>query len=114
MLSAVFFEKAVWAFFALVASLIAVIYKLFNGSLQKDLKIQKEIIKDELENKFEFKFNKKIETLEGEISKLRDEIKSFKKHENNNTIYQTKLLKEVLFKLDKHDPELFNEEPDEK
>lgn len=113
MLSAVFFEKAVWAFFALVASLIAVIYKLFNGSLQKDLKIQKETIKDELETKFEAKFNKKIETLEGEVGKLRDEIASFKKHENKNSLYQTRLLKKVLFKLDEHDPELFNEAADE-
>ena len=113
MLSAVFFEKAVWAFFALVASLIAVIYKLFNGSLQKDLKIQKETIKDELETKFEAKFNKKIENLESEVSKLREEIKSFKKHENNNAIYQTKLLKKVLYKLDEHDPEIFNEVIDE-
>jgi len=113
MLSAVFFEKAVWAFFALVASLIAVIYKLFNGSLQKDLKIQKETIKDELETKFEAKFNKKIENLESEVSKLRDEIKSLKKHENNNAIYQTKLLKKVLYKLDEHDPDIFNEAIDE-
>lgn len=113
MLSAIFFEKAIWAFFALVASLIAVIYKLFNGSLQKDLKIQKEAIKDELETKFEAKFNKKIEGLEGEVAKLREEIASFKKHENNNSTYQAKLLKKVLFKLDKHDPELFNEAVDE-
>jgi negative regulator of replication initiation len=109
MLSAVFFEKAVWAFFALVSSLIAVIYKLFNGSLQKDLKIQKETIKDELETKFETKFNKKIETIEDEVGKLRDEIKSFKNHENNNSIYQTKLLKKVLYKLDNHDVDIFNE-----
>jgi len=110
MLSTVFFEKAVWAFFALVASLIAVIYKLFNGSLQKDLKIQKESIKQELEIKFEAKFNKKIEGLEEEVCKLKDEILSFKRHENRNALYQTKLLKKVLFKLDEHDPELFNEE----
>ena len=113
MLSAVFFEKAVWAFFALVASLIAVIYKLFNGSLQKDLKIQKESIKDELETKFEVKFNKKIEGLEDEVGKLRDEMKSFKNHENKNALYQTKLLKKVLFKLDEHDPDIFNEAIDE-
>jgi uncharacterized protein YlxW (UPF0749 family) len=113
MLSAVFFEKAVWAFFALVASLIAVIYKLFNGSLQKDLKIQKETIKDELEIKFENKFNKKIESLEDEVGKLRNEIKSFKAHENNNSIYQTNLLKKVLFKLDKYDSEIFNEKENE-
>lgn len=113
MLSAVFFEKAVWAFFALVASLIAVIYKLFNGSLQKDLKIQEESIKNELETKFEAKFNKKVESLEIEVGRLRDEIASFKKHENNNSTYQAKLLKKVLFKLDKHDPNILNEAIDE-
>lgn len=113
MLSAVFFEKAIWAFFALVASLIAVIYKLFNGSLQKDLKIQKESIKNELEKEFEARFNKKIETLEDEVSGLRDEFASFKKHENNNAVNQTKLLNKILNKLDKHNPEIFNEAVDE-
>jgi hypothetical protein len=113
MLSAIFFEKAIWAFFALVGSLIAVIYKLFNGSLQKDLKIQKEIIKDELEIKFDAKFNKKIETLENKVSCLRDEIMSLKKHESNNAVNQSKLLNKILIKLDKHNSEIFNNMLDE-
>lgn len=113
MLSAVFFEKAIWAFFGLVASLIAVIYKLFNGSLQKDLKIQKETIKDELEVRFEIKFDKKIGTLEGEVGKLRTEIESFKKHENNNATSQKQLLNQILRKLDKDHPLLFGEAIDE-
>ena len=109
MLSALFFEKALYGFFALVISLIAVIYKLFNGSLQKDLTIQKQSIKKELETEFETKFNGEVETLKVEVGKLRDEIKSFKNHENVNAIIQIKLLKKVLFKLDKHDPDIFNE-----
>lgn len=113
MLSSVFFEKAVWAFFALVASLIAVIYKLFNGSLQKDLRIQKELIKEELETRFETRFNRKIENLETEVNKLRYEIESFKNHEKNNALNQSKLLKRVLFKLDAHDSESFDEDADE-
>jgi hypothetical protein len=99
-MSALFLEKAIWGFFALVASLIAVIYKLFSGSLNKDLLIKKNEIRDELEVLFEKEFISKISILNGKIEEMKKEIESFKRHENKNFQNQSELMKELLKKLD--------------
>ena len=55
-MSDIFIEKAFWFFAALILSLIAVIYRLFNGSFKKDLEINKAVIKLELITYFDNKF----------------------------------------------------------
>ena len=91
MLSAIFFEKALYAILTLAGSLIVVIYKLFNGSLKKDFELQ--------EKKLDEKFNKKFEALNLKINDLTNEMSSFKKHENNNYLQQNNLIKRLIKKL---------------
>jgi len=55
-MTALFLEKAFWAFIALSGALISVIYRLFNGAIAKDLKLQEE------------KFNTKIAELRAELN----------------------------------------------
>lgn len=101
-MSAVFLEKAFWGFLALVAALIAVIYRLFNGSLNKDLELR--------ENKLELRLEKKFEDkLTREVKKLQDQMEALKRHETNNAKLQINLLRQLLAKLDKSHPDIFDD-----
>jgi predicted transcriptional regulator len=108
-MSELFTEKAFWFMAALVLSLVAVIYRLFNGSLQKDLKIQKSDLKSELIKYFEVKFATDISDLKTKFSEVKSELESFKRHEDNNSKMQVKLLNKLLKKLDKKDPNIFDD-----
>lgn len=108
-MSELFTEKAFWFMAALVISLVAVIYRLFNGSLQKDLKIQKSDLKSELIKYFELKFAKDIEDLKTKFSDVKSELESMKRHDDNNSKMQNKILKKILKKLDKDHPDIFDD-----
>jgi len=101
-MSELFTEKAFWFMAALVLSLVAVIYRLFNGSIQKDLKIQKSDLKSELIKYFELKFAE-------DIKDLKNKMESMKKHDDNNSKMQNKILKKILRKLDKDHPDIFDD-----
>lgn len=95
-MSVLFLEKAFWGFLALVAALIAVIYRLFNGGLNKDLDLRE----SKLESRLEKQFNEKC-------SHLESQMESLKNHENNNAKMQIRILRQVLSKLDKQAPTIF-------
>ena len=61
-MTALFLEKAFWAFMALSGALITVIWRLFNGAISKDLKLQEE------------KFNTKIAELRSEMSQMQTQF----------------------------------------
>jgi len=98
-MSAIFLEKAIWGFFALISALIAVIYRLFNGSLVEKAKRQKLEIKSELGQIFEAKFGRAMADLKGELHELTDKVNRFKDHENNNTKHQIELLRSIFDKI---------------
>lgn len=108
-MSAVFLEKAFWGFLALVTALITVIYRLFNGSLNKDLDLRENKLEIRLEKKFEDKLVEEIKNFNEKYEHLEKQLLSLKNHENNNSKIQVKLLKQLLSKLDKNNPNIFEE-----
>lgn len=93
-MSTVFLEKAFWGFLALVGALIVVIYRLFNSTINKDLQLQKNEIKSEIEKEVEARFI----LIEKEINFIQNNIK---KNEANSVELQLKFLKEILEKNEK-------------
>ena len=108
-MSELFTEKAFWFMTALVLSLVAVIYRLFNGSIHKDLRIQKSDLKSELIKYFEVRFTKDIEDLKTKCSDVKSELESMKRHDDYNSKMQSKILKKILKKLDKDHPDIFDD-----
>jgi len=108
-MSDLFLEKAFWFVAALVLSLVAVIYRLFNGSIQKDLKIQKGDLRNELIKYFEIKFATDINDLKTKFKEVKLELESFKRHDDNNSKMQNDILTKILRKLDKSHPDIFDD-----
>lgn len=100
-----FVEKAFWFVAALVFSLIAVIYRLFNSTIQKDLKLLRNGLKDELREElkkyFDLRFANDINNIETNISELKIALESLKRHDDNNSEYQVRLLQGLIDKMDK-------------
>jgi hypothetical protein len=73
-MTAVFLERAFWAFLALVSALLGVVYKLFNGSLNLKLENNKINIKKEIKEHCEEKINTKFIVLESKIHQIKKEL----------------------------------------
>lgn len=104
-----FYEKAFWGFLALVSAFVVVIYRMFNSGIDKDFKIKKTEIKEELKAHFEKEFIDEIKSLEKKVEEVRAELKLFKNNENNHYKVQIDLTKKLLNKLDilhKVDPKI--------
>lgn len=79
-MSSIFLENAFWFFAALTLSLVAVIYKLFNSSLKKDLEIHKVVLKAELISYFDAKFLSIKEEVLKEFKSIKDKMNEDQKH----------------------------------
>lgn len=79
-MSELFIEKAFWFFAALIISLIAVIYKLFNGSLKKDQEILKSIIKAELSVYLDDKLTTVKKSISLEFEEMRNKMEKDHSH----------------------------------
>ena len=101
-------ERAFWFTAALVLTLVGVIYRLFNGSIQKDLKIHKNDIKSEVVEYmdlkvaneityFDLKFTSDVKGINNKILRIKEDIEEIRKRDKDDK--QALLLEELLIRL---------------
>jgi len=112
-MSEIFIEKAFWFVAALILSLVAVIYKLFNGSIDLKILHQRGNLREEIEKDlvkyFDTKLTNDISYLKGKFDELRRDLELVKTRDDNNSKLQVNLMNKILIKLSGKHNNMFEE-----
>lgn len=79
-MTAIFLEQAFWGFLALTGALIVVIYRLFCGSIQKDLSF----------------LQKDLSSLRDEMGEFKQELRDIKHIDSQNVKEEKEMLKHLI------------------
>jgi len=100
-----FYATGFWYLIGLVIALITVTYNFFLRNQEQKIKI----LKQEISNSISSSLNKRTDDLEKKINDLEDEITSLKRHNKKDNEITQNLMEELITKLDKKQPDIFNE-----
>lgn len=100
----VFYQTSFWVLIAALSTCAGFFYKMFVSKLD----LQFKVLRNEIEKDVLKQIDSKIECLVKEVDSLRDELTSFKRHENRNLQDTNELIRILIRKIDIHtkdDPE---------
>lgn len=100
-----FYATGFWYLIGLVIALITVTYNFFLRNQEQKMKI----LKQEISGSISSSLNKRTEDLEKKIKDLEDEIASLKRHSKRDNQNTQNLMEQLIAKLDKKQPDIFNE-----